>query len=252
MQQLIHIQSKTFNNTAVQTVNARELHAFLKIGKDFSTWIKARIQQYGFEENEDYFLTFPKIGERQNVVLKEYHLTLDVAKELSMVEKNERGKQARQYFIECERRLKALQPNYDQIDYSSPRVLLGVFTHLRDENQQLKLENIHKQEIIETLEPKAEALDKLANSNGLFTLYEAAKNLKVRPKFLTSYLEHTKWAYRHKKGAPLIPYQDKIQSGFLETKVTSLWIYGSNKTVTSVRITAKGLAKLATELSTVH
>ncbi|WP_412057707.1 phage antirepressor KilAC domain-containing protein [Bartonella sp. DGB2] len=95
-------------------------------------------------------------------------------------------------------------------------------------------------------------MDKLANSNGLFTLYEAAKNLKVRPTFLTSYLEHTKWAYRQKKGAPLIPYQDKIESDLLETKVTSLCIYGNYKTVTSVRITAKGLAKLATELSTVH
>ncbi|WP_412057708.1 antA/AntB antirepressor family protein [Bartonella sp. DGB2] len=138
MKQLIAIQSTTFNNASVQTVNARDLHAFLKIGKRFATWIVDRIQQYGFKENSDYFLTLPKIGKRQNVVLKEYHLTLDVAKELSMVEKNERGKQARQYFIECERRLKALQPNYDQIDYSSPRVLLGVFTHLRDENQQLK------------------------------------------------------------------------------------------------------------------
>jgi len=71
----------------IQTVNARELHKFLRIGKDFSTWIKNRIQQYAFQENQDYVLTFPKTGERQNVKVTEYHLSLDMAKELCMVER---------------------------------------------------------------------------------------------------------------------------------------------------------------------
>ncbi len=90
-----------------QIVNARELHLFLGIGKDFSTWIKKRIEEYKFIENED-FEVFHKNGENSKGgrPSKEYAITLDMAKELSMVERNEKGRQARRYFIECEKRLR--------------------------------------------------------------------------------------------------------------------------------------------------
>lgn len=65
--------------------------------------MKDRISQYGFIENSDYVLTFTRTGERQNVKVTDYHLSLDMAKELSMVERTPKGKQARQYSIECER-----------------------------------------------------------------------------------------------------------------------------------------------------
>ena len=71
-------------------VSARELHDTMGIGKDFTTWIKDRIKKYYFIENEDYYLTFPKIGERQNVIKHEYYLKIDVAKEIAMVENNEK------------------------------------------------------------------------------------------------------------------------------------------------------------------
>ncbi|AQX20211.1 antA/AntB antirepressor family protein [Bartonella sp. WD16.2] len=108
MNNLIEIKESTVGQETVQTVNARDLHTFLEVRRDFSNWIKDRFKKYEFEEGKDYIITLAKIGERQNVVLKEYHLTLSVAKELSMVENNKKGKQARQYFIECER--KAKQP----------------------------------------------------------------------------------------------------------------------------------------------
>lgn len=84
--------------------NARDLHTFLEVGKDFSTWIKDRIQQHGFEENQD-FIVIPKFGENPNGgrPFKEYHLTIEAAKHISMAEHTPKGKEARQYFIECER-----------------------------------------------------------------------------------------------------------------------------------------------------
>lgn len=93
-------------------VNARDLHAFLEIGRDFSNWIKARIFDYDFQENQD-FVVFAKISENPNGgrPTTEYHISLDMAKELSMVERNAKGKQARQYFIDCEKRLYALAIN---------------------------------------------------------------------------------------------------------------------------------------------
>lgn len=103
---LMNIRTQAIDDTTVQTVNARDLHAFLEVRKDFSTWIKGRIEQFEFVENQD-FVTFesaPQNGGAENRGLRvEYHLTLDMAKELSMVERTTKGKEARQYFIECER-----------------------------------------------------------------------------------------------------------------------------------------------------
>ena len=112
MNELIPLQPQTINGNAVETVSARELHAFLEVGKDFSTWIKNRLETLGSIENEDYVViqeVFPKIGEKGGRPKIEYYLTLDVAKHLAMMEKNEKGKQARQYFIECEKQLNAQQ-----------------------------------------------------------------------------------------------------------------------------------------------
>lgn len=93
-------------------VNARELHAFLKVKRDFSNWIKGRISKYDFIENQD-FIVFAKIGENLNGGRPsiEYATTLDMAKELSMVENNEQGKQARRYFIKCEKVLMQVNNN---------------------------------------------------------------------------------------------------------------------------------------------
>lgn len=105
MNQLIAVNTSAVGNDAVQTVNARDLHTFLEVGKDFSNWIKGRIAQYGFVEGVDYVCSPDRASEgRGGSNKKEYHLTLDMAKELSMVERNPKGKQARRYFIECERR----------------------------------------------------------------------------------------------------------------------------------------------------
>ena len=87
-----------------RAVLARELHQFLEVGRDFSTWIKGRIEEYEFIEHQD-FEVFTQFGENSigGRPAKEYALTLDMAKELSMVEKTEKGKQARRYFIEMEK-----------------------------------------------------------------------------------------------------------------------------------------------------
>lgn len=118
--------------------NARDLHAFLEVGRDFSTWIKDRIEQYGFIETEDYIavqnLSSPNSGSSKTVVFDspnlenqtssdfapqnggaknrdtrgghnrvEYHLTIGMAKELAMIENNAMGRRVRRYFIQRER-----------------------------------------------------------------------------------------------------------------------------------------------------
>ncbi|WP_375631623.1 MULTISPECIES: antA/AntB antirepressor family protein [unclassified Bartonella] len=125
-QYLIDLHQTTIDGDIVQTVNARELHTFLAIGKRFATWITNRINQYAFEEGKDYILTLPKIGKRKNVISKEYHLTLDMAKELSMVERNEKGRQARRYFIECEKKLRNQAVDYELFSYECFKKPAGI------------------------------------------------------------------------------------------------------------------------------
>ena len=109
---LIPVNQSQVGDDLVQTINARDLHAFLEVGKDFSNWIKDRISLYGFVEHVDY-VVFAKTGENSSGgrPQREYSLTLDMAKELSMVERNAKGKQARQYFIQCERVAKSPNNN---------------------------------------------------------------------------------------------------------------------------------------------
>lgn len=92
---------------ARNVINARELHGFLESGRQFANWIQDRIEKYGFTDGEDY-TSFNEIVKRENgggSTRTEYLLTLDTAKEIAMVENNEKGRQVRKYFIECERRL---------------------------------------------------------------------------------------------------------------------------------------------------
>lgn len=102
---LIPVFSGLIQNQQVQLCNARSLHAFLESKQQYSHWIKDRIADYGFQQNEDYIIVTERTSGRPR---KEYHITLDMGKELGMVERNERGRQIRKYFIECERR--ATQP----------------------------------------------------------------------------------------------------------------------------------------------
>ena len=102
---LISVFNGSIQNQPVQLCNARDLHSFLEVGKVFGAWIQDRINEYGFIQDEDYLVITERTNGRPR---KEYHITLDMGKELGMVERNERGRQIRKYFIECERR--ASQP----------------------------------------------------------------------------------------------------------------------------------------------
>lgn len=113
MNELIKITESNGKNA----VSARELHEFLESKRDFSNWIKDRIEKYDLVENVDY-TSFNKIVERETGASTriEYALTVDAAKELSMVEGNEKGKQARRYFIECEKMAKSMILSSYQIE----------------------------------------------------------------------------------------------------------------------------------------
>ena len=105
---LIPTGSAKISGQEILTVNARDLHQFLEVGRDYTNWIKDRITEYDFKENDD-FVCSPDLASKKgrgghNRI--DYHITLDMGKELAMVERTEKGRAVRKYFIECERRAK--------------------------------------------------------------------------------------------------------------------------------------------------
>lgn len=124
---LVPVTETTINGKLQQTVSAKQLHAFLNVGRDFSNWIKGRIAEYGFTLDEDYIncdsqnwinislnneqLT-PNLAKKpqRGRPEKDYILTIGTAKELAMIENNEQGRAIRKYFIRCEEQLKEVAP----------------------------------------------------------------------------------------------------------------------------------------------
>ncbi|EFN3004306.1 phage antirepressor Ant [Campylobacter coli] len=142
----------TFPHTELQgafPANVKNLFYFLEIDTKFADWINRRINHYDFIENQDYIIELVYTKGRPR---KEYYVTLDMAKELCMVENNEKGRQARRYFIECEKRLKNLEQEkmeklafHQSLGYKSQ--LKQQKEHYENEIKALKYDLEHKKEL---------------------------------------------------------------------------------------------------------
>ncbi|EOH9929994.1 antA/AntB antirepressor family protein [Campylobacter coli] len=114
----------------INSANAREIFQFLNSEQEYANWIKNRISHYNFIENQDYIIELVYTKGRPR---KEYYITLDMAKELCMVENNEKGRQARRYFIECEKRLKNLEQ--EKMQKLAFRQSLGYKSQLKQQKE---------------------------------------------------------------------------------------------------------------------
>lgn len=218
-----------------QTVNARDLHEFLENKDSFSAWINDRIKQYGFIKEID-FTSFQEntrkpTGGRPP---KEYHITIDMAKELSMVERNAKGKQARQYFIECERRAK------------DPIALLGDPEHLRN----LLLSYTEKAAALEAqnkeMQPKALFADAVTTSHTSILVGELAKILKQNDiptgqNRLFSWLRENGYLIKRKGVDFNMPTQRSMELGLFEIKERTIVNPDDSTRVTKTpKVTGKG------------
>lgn len=232
-----------------QVVNARELHAFLGVGKDFSNWIKDRIEKYGFEEDVDFcFLEpgnggalsgssgvcSPNLASKNGIKdgrgghnVKTYLLTLDTAKEIAMAENSERGRQVRKYFIACERKLKDLREkgiSSDEMEeaLTNPDTMLRIVSRWRDErNKRLALESK-----IEEDAPKVIFADAVAASKTTLLVGDVAKLLRqngvmVGQQRLFEWLRENGWLMKIGSSRNM-PTQAAMERGFFEVKETTI------------------------------
>lgn len=200
MEEIIKIEEKDGR----KAVNARELHQFLENKRQFADWIKQRVEQYGFIENKD-FEVFHKFvnnsnGGRPTV---EYALSIEMTKELSMVENNEKGRIARKYFIACEEKLKQgvlVMPNF-----SNPAEAARAWADQYEKNLALEAHNKELKEENQYLAPKGEYFDDLVARNLLTNFTKVAHQLNIKRKTFIDWLIRDKFIYRDQKNK-LVPY----------------------------------------------
>lgn len=240
MNELIPIQ----DNDGAQAVMGRDLYDFLGVETEYRHWFP-RMVEYGFEEGKDYAVKNDRVQdslgrsrERTNHVI-----SLDMAKEISMIQRTEKGKQARQYFIECERRAK-------EPAQLSPEELMARAIKVAD-NTIKELEAKTRE-----LEPAAKSWTYLAAPGGDYSVAGAAKTLSRDPNIsigrnkLFDFMREQRWIFRTSgKRAHWEAYQDKgINTGRLVHKLSSPFM--NDKTgeweqpAPTIRITPKGLHEL--------
>lgn len=153
------------NNDGIQAVLGRDLHDFLEVKERYTQWIARHIEKYSFSEGQDFIRDFGKsTGGRP---LENHVLSMDMAKELAMLQNNEKGKQARQYFIECEKKARAPKVNGAELT----RLEL-IQIAMNAETERLALEAKNKE-----LAPKAEAFESFIDSTGKYSIGAVAKML---------------------------------------------------------------------------
>lgn len=185
------LENMISNNDERMTVDGRQLYAFLEIGTEYAKWF-SRMCEYGFAEGMDF--NSVKIDEvriegnrevKRNMI--NHFLTVDMAKQLCMLQRNEKGKIARQYFIEIEKA------------WNNPEaVMIRALNYANKRLEELKTEVL-------TMKPKAEYFDCLVDRNLLTNFRTTAKEFHIKQKQFINWLLEKKFIYRDQKGN-LQPY----------------------------------------------
>ena len=194
-------------------VNARNLHGFLEVSNHFKDWITDRIEQYGFLENQDFVSLAENSAKPQGGrPSKEYYLILDMAKELAMVERNQKGRQARRYFLECERRAKAMVPVVDFNDLRSLQAAFGKVLEkgiaAEERAEVAETKNVALTATMEVLEPKAAYADALAEQAKDWGIRHTCKGFASEAGMKITEVEKfvkTKYLYKRSTKSPLLP-----------------------------------------------
>ena len=205
-------------------VSARELHEKLMVKTKFVDWIKGRIKKYEFIENTDFIAVSEKKETAQGNLstFRDYAITLDMAKELSMLENNEQGKKCRKYFIEKEKELRLLQnPVQQYLNMSEEDRAIAYFTSLKEKkalaekNNALTEENKQKDQIIGELKPKADYTDVILKSDGLVTISQIAKDYGMSGRKLNGLLHD--WKIQFKQGNTWLLYAKYQSKGYTKS-----------------------------------
>ena len=220
----------SYENADRPTVSGRELHEALEVKTAYKDWFP-RMCEYGFTEGEDFNpLKNEQVrieGERKVLRgITDHQLTIPMAKEICMLQRSEKGKQFRQYFIKVEEA------------WNSPEMIMKRALEIANEKVRALQINVSQLTVDkQIMQPKADYFDELVDRNLLTGIRETAKELKVKQNTFVNFLLEKKYLYRDKKGK-LMPYAKPMESGLFEIKEFSIEKTGFSST--QVFITPKG------------
>lgn len=193
-------------------VSARELHDFLEVGADYRHWFP-RMCEYGFTAGVDFnpvkIDRVQKEGDREvKREVEDAVMTLDMAKEICMLQRNEKGKIARQYFIQLEK------------DWNSPeKVMARALDIAHKELSTLRVENLKLISENNVMKPKAEYFDSLVDRNTLTGIRDTGKEFHMKQGEFVKWLLDMGFVYRSQDGkGTLKPYGEHVKNGLFELK----------------------------------
>lgn len=221
------------------TVSGRELHEFLQVGADYRHWFP-RMVEYGFTEGEDFNPV--KIDRVQNEggrkvtrTVDDHQLTIPMAKELCMIQRNERGKQARQYFLAVE------------AQWNSPEaVMRRAVLIATKQNKQLVNANRQLTARVTELEPKGVFADAVSASKSSILIGELAKIVRqngvdMGQNRLFDYLRKNGYLVRGNRTDRNMPTQRSMELGLFEIKETTICHSDGHTSISkTVKVTGKG------------
>jgi len=224
LNELINIKT---TETGEPTVLGRELHEFLGVTTRYNDWFP-RMAEYGFIEGKDFYSFLSKTSETGGRPSTNHLLTIDMAKEIAMIQRTERGKQARQYFIQVEK------------DYNSPEKIMARALRIAEkELSTLKLD-------VERMKPKEIFADSVASSHTSILIGELAKILKANghetgQKRLFETLRQDGFLIKRKGSDLNMPTQKSMELGLMEIKETTINnADGSIRLNKTTKVTGKG------------
>lgn len=202
------------------TLSARELHEFLGIKTSFKDWFP-RMCEYGFNESQDFNpLKNERVqfeGDRQvKRTVQDYQITLDMAKEIAMIQRSEKGKQIRQYFLELERKWNSPEAVMNRaLEYSRKQVKALLQT-----NEKLELENKMKDQQLNELKPKADYYDQILQSKSLVLISQIAKDYGYGAPTMNKKLHEL--GVQYKQGGQWLLYSKYQNKGYTHSRTINI------------------------------
>lgn len=223
------------NENQEQAVSGRELHMFLEIETPYKKWFD-RMCEYGFSENMDYLTVdknvYGKNGQLMPQKQYDHLMKIDMAKELCMLARNEKGKQARHYFLEVER------------EWNSPEKVMARALNIANNTiNNLKLENSMQKQMIAEFKPVKEYVDTILSSTDTVTVTQIAADYGLSARALNKILweEHL----IHNVNGQWILYKRWMNKGFTKSETINVpRADGSSKVVMNTKWTQKGRLKI--------
>lgn len=191
------------------TVLGRDLHDFLQIETPYKKWFD-RMKEYGFSENADYLVLDKNVQNSQGGrPATEHQLTIEMAKEICMLQRNEKGKQARQYFIELEKQ------------WNTPELVFARALKLAEKKiDTLSIQISQKDQIIGELKPKADYVDTILKNKGLVTITQIAKDYGMSGAKLNKLLNE--YGIQYKQSGQWLLYRKYHNCGYTHSETIDI------------------------------